>query len=129
MTAALDRIGTALTARPATVLFDALAAAERHVATFERIEWLSMFAPPPLMGGGCSCGSSFEVRRDRIAPTDEERLASAEAVADLLGRSLLDVDLEIVTAVVNAIEAARDRDDHEAFRAWLEDHETCRGDL
>lgn len=105
--------------RPATALFDALTKADKAIELTERLDWLASFAPQPIMNGFCSCGSEFEVRRVPIELTDDER----DAVADALG------GLDVGDTVAGSINACRDREDHEAFRDWYDDHADCGDDL
>ncbi|ANW63977.1 hypothetical protein BCA37_10555 [Mycobacterium sp. djl-10] len=125
MTAVLDRIGDALTARPATVLFDAMAAADEHIREHERAVWTATFAPPVVSGGGCVCGSVLEIRDSRVNATDDERLAAAERHADLYGHALEDHDIQAVDDVIAAIDRARSHADREFLDAWRDNHAHC----
>lgn len=95
--------------------FAALDDADEAIARTEHLDWLASFAPAPKMNSFCPCGSEFEVRREPITLTDDERAA----VADALG------GLDVGDIVAGAINACRDREDHDAFAEWYEIHVDC----
>lgn len=102
--------------RPAGVFFEALDQADKAIERVQRLELLASFAPPLTRFGSCTCGSVYEDRSERIDLTDDER----DAVADALGGARHFADI-----VVGAINAARDREGHEAFRDWYDAHTFC----
>jgi len=130
MTAVLDRTGDALTPRPATVFFAALAAADEHIREHERAVWEATFAPPITRFSSCVCGRVMEKRgTDQIEVTDDEKLVAAEAVADCMGRHLDDFTLAVVTHVLHAINHERAEADFAADRNWDDEHALCGDDL
>lgn len=121
----LDRIGTALTARPATVFFDALTAADEHIRRDDDLAWTASFAPAITAFAKCPCGSTYEVRGDRLDVTDDEKLAAAEAHADMYGHAMEDHDLQAVDGVIAAIASARASESWEVQENWNLVHEGC----
>ncbi len=129
MTAILDRVGDALTARPATVFFDAMRAADDHIREHERAVWEATFAPPITRFSSCVCGRVMEKRgTDQIVVTDDEKLAAAEAVADCMGRPIDDFAPLVVTHVLHAINSERAEADYAADRDWDDEHALCGDD-
>jgi hypothetical protein len=128
MTAVLDRLDAALTARPATMFFGALTAADEYIRRCDDLGWTASFAPPVVSCGVCLCGSVFEARSSQIDATDDEKLAAAEEVADLFGRALLDVDLWVVARVIDKINHERASGDHDALMEWSDNHAYCGDD-
>lgn len=125
MTTVLDRIGDALTARPATVFFDALTAADRHIGRDDDLAWMASFAPPVIAGGSCPCGSVFEARSTQIDATDDEKLAAADAIADMLGSGPRDTHQRIVARVIDTINHERASAGHDALMEWSDNHAYC----
>ena len=120
MTAAVrNALDVPIAADRSSKFFEALAAADRHIDAFERIDWAATFAPPVMMAGHCPCGAVFEVRHEPIQLTDDERAA----VADALG------GLDVGDIVAGAINAARERDHHDAYTEWYDAHADCGGDV
>lgn len=129
MTAALDRVGDALTARPATVFFDALRAADEHLRRDEQQAWEATFAPPVRTFAICPCGSTFEARDDQIQLTAEEEAAAAERLADLFGRGPLDeLDQRIIVSVIDAINHERAHAAWDDQSNWNDAHQDCGAD-
>lgn len=108
------------------VFFDALTAADRRVVEREDLELAAAFAPPVTSSAACCCGSTLEIRARSINPTSDERQAAAEAVNDLLTRDSRPTHLEIVAAVIDAINRERDHDHHQAMEDFIVDHDSCR---
>lgn len=125
MTAALERIGDALTARSATVFFDALTAADEHIAHDEQTAWTASFAPPIKRFAKCPCGSTYEDRGEQIELTGDETSAAAERLADMLGRAPNDIDLQLIAGVIDAINHERASKSMDAQQDWELAHELC----
>lgn len=125
---ALDRIGTALTVRPATVFFDALNTADEHVDRHAEAVWTATFAPAVRSAGFCPCGALMECRDNHIELTDDEKLAAAEGLGDLSGRPLDNFMVELVERVVLVVNHERDVNDHQAMDDWRAGHENCGDD-
>ncbi|MCV7230718.1 hypothetical protein [Mycolicibacterium komossense] len=119
-------IGLAAPARPSK-FFAALDQADQKIAQFEQLQWTASFAPPITSFAKCVCGATFEVRGHggQIEATDDEQLEAAEAVADLFGRALLDVDLRVVARVIDKINHERAIEHYDALRDWESVHADC----
>lgn len=66
-------------AQSAQKFFDALTAADDHVAKVDELGYLASFAPPPIFHGQCVCGSVFEIRPSDGEPLDAD---DHEAIRD-----------------------------------------------
>lgn len=62
----------ALTTAPTSQrFFDALAAADEHLAKVDELGYLASFAPPPRHYAQCVCGSVFEIRTELELTEDD----------------------------------------------------------
>jgi predicted nucleic acid-binding Zn-ribbon protein len=76
----------------------------------------------------CSCGSVIEIRDSQISVTAEEKAATA-ALLNAGRAAMYRFSPEgaewIVGRVIDAINATRTRDDHDAMRDWQDAHAEC----
>lgn len=127
MTAVLGRVFDPHPQRGVLAVLTAADAARDKLAD---TQWVASFAPPITSYAQCVCGSVLEKRgTDQINVTADEKDAAAQAVADMLGRSVLDdLDPRIVARVIDAINHERACADAAADRDWDDAHHDCEFD-